>query len=500
MYTPISTLSMDDPFRQRKSTCQMVGLKCARDTIPHPKPVITKKIRLEEDFVYKLSSEGPRRCISIQANRWKTENALDITMMMKLTDLMKKYMTDSFHTSIVWRSRNGVSDLCTGLDITYLYKVLKEGSIEKARQIYKIAFETAYKIYNLEKPFITALIGEVTGVGAGLALSGYPLTTGTTQLSFPGTGLGALGVDCGLSFKMSRLPKNIGIYYMVSGKKIHSCDVYHLGLAYLNSQADFIESMESTLSLAEVEGDYQAVINLALEFHMPVEPSTVLKYQDSIDRCFSKDTVQDIIEELKKETKHVEWAKNTLERMQNNSPLAMEITLRLGKLARFLSYEDCLNLEYAIICRLLQHQEYLQGLFSYVEGRHRNWIYSKPSNVNLKEVQSFFGPLPDKLKLDLTKLNPYAVRKDLESINYRSIFHLDNGEGAYDLLNENIMNKFGGPFGSLEQAVGYLHTLIKSPKYEFAYENYLNHEEKRKNYMKNITTVKYEETNHVGST
>jgi hypothetical protein len=70
------------------------------------------------------------------------------------------------------------------------------------------------------------------------------------------------------------------------------------------------------------------------------------KEQDTINRCFYPNTIEEIMENLRKEDSA--FAKLCLEKMNNNSMLSMKIALKMLRDAKNKDYRGALEMEYNI--------------------------------------------------------------------------------------------------------------------------------------------------------
>ena len=81
-----------------------------------------------------------------------------------------------------------------------------------------------------------------------------------------------------------------------------------------------------------------------------------------IDECFKEDTVEAIIENLKKVDD--DWSKKTVKLMGRMSPISMKVTLQMVRLGKELSLEDCLKMEYRLVRRCCQDSDFYEGTYT----------------------------------------------------------------------------------------------------------------------------------------
>ena len=71
------------------------------------------------------------------------------------------------------------------------------------------------------------------------------------------------------------------------------------------------------------------------------------RHRELIDRCFYPNTVEEIMDNLSKETHP--FAANCLEAMKRNSPQSMQLALKMLRKAINLDYKGCLQMELNVV-------------------------------------------------------------------------------------------------------------------------------------------------------
>jgi enoyl-CoA hydratase/carnithine racemase len=444
-----------------------------------------------EAFVSSSGGLGGRHCISIQINSRATDNALNFELLERLRDLVFKYASSKVYFSVFWRPFK--DHLCTGIDLYSMYTALHEGvPLSKIRDYYRTVYEISYFLATLDKPFMPVLMGDVAGIGAGMACSAvFPVATETARVSLPGCRYGSLGAEGGALFKFSRLPGRIGEYLMVSGKTIHSADLVHVGLSHHFVPSDRLNMAEAKLAEAHTP-DLPTILNHFDPFTDRPEETRIFSYLDSINRCFEKETIPEIMQALREETVHTEWAKNTLASMEQNSPLAMAITLKATRLGRNIPLLNCLNLEYAVMSRLIQHAEYAEGISAFVEGRKPAWTYATPEQVPKKEVLSFLANLPIRKTLRLDKIDHGKQRVDGASELTRFVSRL----GFDNTKSIAIPTEYGGQYAELADILTWAHAELVKPAGLHAYHATINRDEQVLDSIEELSSHEFSETRH----
>jgi len=85
-----------------------------------------------------------------------------------------------------------------------------------------------------------------------------------------------------------------------------------------------------------------------------------VRHTEAMNRCFYPSTVEEIMENLKKE--NTPFANQCLEQMKKNSMLSMKLALRMVRDARNLDYKGCLLNEINVSLNKIQDKEFDQGI------------------------------------------------------------------------------------------------------------------------------------------
>nr|XP_009799927.1 PREDICTED: 3-hydroxyisobutyryl-CoA hydrolase-like protein 1, mitochondrial isoform X5 [Nicotiana sylvestris] len=155
--------------------------------------------------------------------------------------------------------------------------------------------------------------------------------------------------DAGASFYLSHLPGYLGEYLALTGDKINGAEMISCGLAthYLHSaKLPLIEEQ-----LGKLMTDDPSVIERSLENCGEIvhpDPTSVLHRIETLNKCFSHDTVEEIIDALESEAakKQDAWCVSTLRKLQETAPLSLKVSLRSIREGRHQTLDQCLIREY----------------------------------------------------------------------------------------------------------------------------------------------------------
>ncbi|XP_054797018.1 3-hydroxyisobutyryl-CoA hydrolase-like protein 2, mitochondrial [Prosopis cineraria] len=349
-------------------------------------------------------------------NRPNALNALTTSMVSRLTRLYTSW-EDSPDIGFVLMKANGRA-FCSGGDVVRLYHLLSQGNAEEAKQFFNALYKYVYLQGTYLKPHVAILDGVTMGCGAGISLPGmFRVVTDKTLFSNPEAQMG-FHPDAGASFYLSRLPGYLGEYLALTGEKLNGVEMIACGLAThytLNARLAWLEERLGKL----VTDDASVVESSLAQYGDLVYPDSrsILRKIDTIDRCFSHDTVEEIIDALEKEAteSYDEWCVTALKKIREASPLSLKITLRSIREGRFETLDKCLLREYRISLRGISQQvssDFLEGVRARLVDKDFAPKWDPP---NLKEVsedmvECYFSPcneVESELELPTALREPY---------------------------------------------------------------------------------------------
>ena len=132
-------------------------------------------------------------------------------------------------------------------------------------------------------------------------------------------------------------------------------------------------------------------------------------YKD-INRCFRFDTIEEIIAALKEE--NTIFSKFCLEKLENKSPLALAVTLKMLRNARKMEYSEIIKQELNVakntILRNPDFDAYMQNKLNKKKTHFKN------SKISNDEVESYFEECSQNINLDL---KPFSLLPNKDFIN-----------------------------------------------------------------------------------
>ncbi|KAI7736228.1 hypothetical protein M8C21_022678, partial [Ambrosia artemisiifolia] len=361
----------------------------------------------------------------ITLNRPKQLNALNLEMVSRLLEVFHAYEEDPNVKLIIMKGEGRA--FCAGGDVAAVVNDINKASWKIGANFFSKEFSLNYLMATYTKPQVSLLRGIVMGGGAGASIHGrFRVVTDNTVFAMPETALG-LFPDVGASYYLSRLPGFFGEYVGLTGARLDGAEMLACGLATHFVPLEKLSLLEDALCKANTS-DPKVISNIIDEFSNK-NPKLKEKSQyfrlKTIDRCFSRRTVEEIISALEKEAdKNMDdWISWTIQSLKKASPTSLKISLRSFREGRLQGVGQCLIREYRMVCTVMQGEfsrDFFEGCRALLLDKDKNpkWKPSKLEFVSKDMVDRYFTALDDRdwedLKLPArpkSNLPSYAISK-----------------------------------------------------------------------------------------
>ncbi|PGH05153.1 hypothetical protein AJ80_08389 [Polytolypa hystricis UAMH7299] len=341
---------------------------------------------------------------SIELNRPKKLNSLNGSMVRKIVPRLKEWEKSEL-ASMVIVSGAGTKAFCAGGDVATLAQQNAEGveGQKKSKQFFSSEYQLDHLIATYNKPYIAILDGITMGGGVGLSVHApFRIATERTLFAMPETTIGFFP-DVGGSFFLPRLDGEIGTYLALTSDRLSGVQALYSGIAthYLHSST--LANLTGRLSEL-VFKDYLglperldlinrtiAEFSTGLPHDQPIHLAGSLR--QSIDRCFSHSTVEEIILALESETENKEWAEKTLKTLSSRSPIALKVTLRQLRVGKKWSITETFQREEQIAARFMEHPDFVEGVTARLVNKPPTqpaWSPATLADVRDEDVDAFF--------------------------------------------------------------------------------------------------------------
>ena len=281
-----------------------------------------------------------------------------------------------------------------------------EASYNRVKSFFNEEYKLNYLTSTLNTPFITVLNGITMGGGVGLSLhTHYSFATEKTLLAMPETSIGFFP-DVGASHLLPRCENEVGMYLALTGDRIRGADVTQLGLAkYFCFTQDYNTFYNRLTDAHETINHTRETIEMINVDHCTLPRLSLTPHLECIERCFSKGSVEEIVEALKQETKDVEFAKKTLATLERVSPLSLKVTYEQMRRGKFMDLDEALKMEYRIALNMINNPDFYTGVKSVLVDKVRdvrpNWRHDSIKAVDDATVAKFFDVPAGEKDLDL---------------------------------------------------------------------------------------------------
>ena len=294
----------------------------------------------------------------ITLNRPEKLNALDLEMIRDLKKLFINYEEDKNVKLIVVRG-NGKS-FCAGGDVVKVYKdhILKNKDYSL---FFKEEFELDNYISNTTTPVLSICHGNVMGGGIGISIdSDFSIFTTNSKWAMPEILLGIFP-DVGVGSYISKLPKELGLYISLIGKVITGEDAVKLGFGtnYIdeNKVSDLVEDLKRLKFNIDTKQEVKNILN---KYERSVGDFSFSADISSINKHFSKNSLEEIIESLKNDD--TDFSKLTLDKINSSSPLSLVIIYKKYFAGKNWSREQTYPIDLKILNYCVENGDACEGI------------------------------------------------------------------------------------------------------------------------------------------
>ncbi|XP_062175657.1 3-hydroxyisobutyryl-CoA hydrolase-like protein 1, mitochondrial isoform X2 [Alnus glutinosa] len=230
-------------------------------------------------------------------NRPSVLNALSTAMGARLQNLYTCWENDPDIGFVAMKGSG--RGFCAGGDIVTLYHLIHAGKMEDCKEFFRKIYTFIYFLGTYLKPHVALLNGITMGGGAGVSIPGtFRVATDKTVFATPETLIG-FHPDAGASFYLSHLPGHLGEYLGLTGEKLNGAEMIACGLASHYAHTARLPLIEE--QLGKLVTDDPSVIETCLEKYSDLvypDKTSVVNRFETLDKCFGRDTVEEIIDAL----------------------------------------------------------------------------------------------------------------------------------------------------------------------------------------------------------
>ncbi|MBW0015336.1 enoyl-CoA hydratase/isomerase family protein [Mycobacterium sp.] len=326
----------------------------------------------------------------VTLNRPKAINSLNHSMVNRLSAVLARWETDDAVHAVVL-SGAGERGLCAGGDVVAVYHSARADGVQ-TRRFWRDEYLLNGQIGRFTKPYVSLMDGIVMGGGVGVSAHGsVRVVTETSKVAMPEVGIGFIP-DVGGAFLLSRAPGKLGLYAALTGAPFSGSDAIAMGFA-----DHFVPHGElGAFTRATVEDGIES----ALRAHATEPPPSNLAAQRYwIDKCFSGDSVEDIVAALRGHD--AEPAREAADLIGTRSPIAVSVAFEaVRRAAKQETLEDVLIQDYRVSSASARSHDLVEGIRAQIIDKDRNpkWSPATLAEITAGDVEAYFAPVDDDLR------------------------------------------------------------------------------------------------------
>ncbi|XP_043691462.1 3-hydroxyisobutyryl-CoA hydrolase 1-like [Telopea speciosissima] len=260
-----------------------------------------------------------------------------------------------------------------------------------------------YIVATHDKTLVSLIDGVVMGGGAGLSMNGnFRVVTEKAVFAMPEAALGFFP-DVGASYFLSRLPGFFGEYLGLTGARLGGAEMVTCGLATHFVLSKDLPSLEKELDGVNSRDPsiVSKVINKFIE-EPSIKSTCAFRSMDIINKCFSRNTVEEILAALENEAKNGpdSWIVAAIKSMKAASPTSLKIFLRSIRKGRGQGLDQCLIHEFRMASHAFRktvNNDFYEGCRAILfdKDKQPKWEVSKLELVTNEMVGQFFTKVDD---------------------------------------------------------------------------------------------------------
>lgn len=323
----------------------------------------------------------------ITLNRPRALNALSLSMIRKLSSLLKEWEEAPSLKAVVIEGA-GEKAFCAGGDVRAVYDAKKEGLTQTSDAFFREEYTLNAYIHSYSKPYISLIDGIAMGGGLGVSINGsHRLVTERALLAMPETSIGFFP-DASATTFLTKTPGKTGLYLGLTGARLKAACALWSGLG-----THFIPAA----ALSAFKRDLSNGLEEALKTHCQplLEKGFLETHSADIETHFSHASVEDIFESLSHDDSP--FAKETLATLKIKSPTSLKVVFRqLTEAAG--TFEERMKTEFRLSQRLVHGHDFFEGVRAVLVHKDGTPQW-KPNNLEAiadKTIDHYFTPLGDR--------------------------------------------------------------------------------------------------------
>ncbi|XP_022981106.1 3-hydroxyisobutyryl-CoA hydrolase-like protein 5 [Cucurbita maxima] len=341
----------------------------------------------------------------ITLNRPRQLNVISSKVVSLLAEYLEKWENDDQAKLVVFKGAGRAFSAGGDLKMFYDGRNTRDSCLEVVYRMYWLC----YHIHTYKKIHVALVHGISMGGGASFMVPmKFSVVTEKTVFATPEASIG-FHTDCGFSYMLSHLPGHLGEYLGLTGSRLNGKELVAAGLATHFVSLEKLGELEKRL-ISLNSYDENSVRSAIEEFssEIQLDECSVLKRQSVIDKCFSKETVAEIINSFEAEASAEgnDWIVPVLKGIKRSSPTGLKITLKSIRESRTQTLQECLKKEFRVtmnILRTLISGDVYEGIRALTIDKDNAPKWDPPTleKVDSDRVDEVFKPFGEDLELQV---------------------------------------------------------------------------------------------------
>lgn len=341
----------------------------------------------------------------ITLNRPRQLNVISSKVVSLLAEYLEKWEKDDKAELVIIKGVGRAFSAGGDLKMFYDGREPRDSCLEVVYRMYWLC----YHIHSYKKTQVALVHGISMGGGASLMVPmKFSVVTEKTVFATPEATIG-FHTDCGFSYMLSHLPGHLGEFIALTGARLNGKELVTVGLATHYVPSEKMPELEKRLMCLN-SGDRNAIKSAIEEFSLDVkvDEDSVLNKQSTINECFSKDSVEEIIKSFETEARKEgnAWIGPMLKSLKRSSPTGLKITLRSIREGRNQTLAESLKKEFRLTMNILRttiSSDVYEGIRALTIDKDNAPKWDPPTldKVNDEKVDIVFQPFKEELELQI---------------------------------------------------------------------------------------------------
>ena len=365
-------------------------------------------------LVKELKAENGSKIGHITLNSEETLNSLTLSMVDIIHSQLSEWEKEKNIVAVILEGA-GDKAFCAGGDIRALYESMVQnprGPNPFAEAFFEREYRLDYKIHKYSKPIICWVDGITMGGGVGLMLGcDYRFSTERTRFAMPEIGVG-LFPDVGFTYFIDKLPKNIGLYMMLTATQLNAADTQLVGLTNNYISVTAKDSFEKEITELDWSDDLQKnsdILDLCIKNfkEKPLSkegfPESQLESRlESVQALMSADNLVDITKNILTNSTQDEWFKRGIKGLVNGCPTSAHIIWEQCNFEKSKNLKEVFKFELDLAIQVTRHPDFTEGIRAAIieKDNQPQWSYADINNLPREWIEEHLEPAWNKNPLD----------------------------------------------------------------------------------------------------